>query len=67
MSTRSGETHRSRDPSAAPAPQAHTRWGLHLLGGRPGGLVALPVRAHLLVLVHDAWRIAVGSENGPIN
>lgn len=47
--------HLCRDASVPSVPQTHTRGRLHLIGGSPRRLVALPVRPHLQVLMDDIW------------
>lgn len=44
-----------RDASVPPVPQADVGGRLHLVGRRPRRLVALPVGAHLQVLMDDVW------------
>lgn len=49
------ESYLCRDASVPSVPQTDVCGRLHLIRGRPWRLVALPVRAHLQVLMDDIW------------
>lgn len=49
------EGYLGRDASVPSVPQADVGGRLHLVRRCPGRLVALPIRAHLQVLVDDVW------------
>ena len=55
LKTKRKYPHLCRDASVSSVPQTHTRGRLHLVGGSPRRLVALPVRPHLQVLMDDIW------------
>lgn len=49
------ESYLCRDASVPSVPQTDVCWRLHLIRGCPRRLVALPVRAHLQVLMDNIW------------
>lgn len=60
------ESYLRRDASVPSVPQTDVCGRLHLIRGRPRRLVALPVRAHLQVLMDNVWmrEVKKGGERG---